>query len=62
LDVFEVNPLFVFASILNFIAFIGIVLAVVWAIRRLRQIGSLERRIDELEARVEEMDEGARTG
>ena len=50
---FSVNPIWVLISGLNFLLFVGFVLLVVWAIRRLRAVGSLQRRVAELEARVE---------
>jgi len=55
---FAVNPIWVLVMGLNFLLFIGIVLLVVWAIRRLRAVGSLQRRLAELEARVDKQERG----
>lgn len=54
---FEPNIVWTIISALNFLLFIGFVLGVVWAIRRLRAINALERRVSALEARLRQQDQ-----
>jgi hypothetical protein len=58
---FTLNPFWVVISGLNVLLMVGFVLLVVWAIRRLRAVGSLQRRVAELEARIAQQERGLPT-
>lgn len=57
---FAPSLFFVVVALLNFLFFGVAIVAVLWAIQRLRRVGVLERRLAELEARIWQLEADAK--
>ncbi len=61
-DLFAPSSVFVVVWLLNFLLLGVAIVAVLWAIQRLRRVSVLEHRLAELEARIWQLEADAKPG